>query len=116
MDHGEARSALRRGRSVESFLGLFDHAEGPAVRYVVIDERAGSVEIRVYESLESNCVDFYGFPEADSALGQGDAAKELQFDTFTDAVSWLSMEYPGAGDRLVNQGVCEAVYWDLKVD
>ena len=114
IDFSEAKSALRRGRSVEALVGFFEHEEGPAVRLVVISLENDELWLRMYESLEVDYTDFYGFPEADPNLEQGAPTLARQFPTLQEALTWLDREFPGSSGKLVNQGVAEAEYWNAK--
>ena len=114
IDRSEAASALRRGRSIEYIAGFFDHAEGPAVRYIIISPDADIFVVRLYESLESDQSDFYSFPEADPSLEQGEPQQALELATFEEVLTWLEMQYPGSSQKLLNQGVAEAEYWDVR--
>ena len=112
----EAEAALRRVKSVEAFLGRFEHAEGNAVRYVVVSSRNGQFWLELYEGLEPGyeTADIYAFGEADPRCGQGEPTWSAAFPSFDYALEELEMIQAGASGKLVNEGVAADEYVDAK--
>ena len=105
------------GRSgVEHFLGFFDSNQGAALRYVVMARTsAGEVKIDLYEALDvrtGDWVDIYGFQGVSCAAGEPSAA--LVLVSVAEAVIYLRAEFGGTAGRVVNRGVADSEFEDLR--
>lgn len=108
-------SALRRGRSVESFLGGCVRDGIAGVRWLRISERPAGFDLHVYESADlgsKDWVDLYEFGPLDPELGQDDANEAHSFLTFGECVRMIEGRWPGSALKLVNEGIVQDEYAD----
>lgn len=104
-------AALRRGRSVEQFLGRSPE-DSDCIRHVELRPAEGKVEVWVYdvEDLGSQeRSDLYAFPYMEP---EGPQAPVATFDDAMGAVSYASASLAADPSRWVNRGVVESEYGD----
>lgn len=112
LTHAEAGEALRRGRSVEAFLGGFRHESGPAIRWVWLKREGERIRGEVRESPDPGSIDhldLYGFGSLD---GDDEPAFVYSFASFDEGLRELERQFPGVSARLVNEGVVQDEYRD----
>lgn len=112
----EVDAALRRGKSVECFLGSCESVGKLGVRHLSIDVADGAVIARLFETQDLGSPDFldlYEFGPINGALEQGDADKVVSFPSLDDCLAFMEQRWHGSSGRLVNEGVLESEYADF---
>lgn len=109
--------ALRRGRSVEQFLGPVGSAEHPGVRYAEIRAARTSYEVYVHAVEDvgtENLVDLNVLPPFDEDAEEEDFGQLLGTTEDPQDALVLAEECTGAvRGRWVNQGVVQDEYRDF---
>ncbi len=112
----EAGEVLRRGESVECFVGAIEREGERGIRWLSIRSHGSGVEVAVYESADlgsGNFTDVHEFWPLDDSLEFEDPAQRLTFCTFSEAVKAIESSYPGSASRLVNELVVQEEYADF---
>jgi hypothetical protein len=106
-------STLRRGKSVEQFLGRNPEDEtGAQVRWVELRPAKNFIEAWVYDVDDvgdENQSDIYDFPFLDP---DGPVAPAASFSDALAAAAYASEHWAAHPDRWVNQGVIADEYLD----
>jgi hypothetical protein len=116
LDLSEVRSALRRGKSVECFLGACSRNEVPGIRWLLFRSRSNGVEVSLFETADlgsEELLDLYEFGPLDPSLELEEATEKLQFADVDACLSSLSERFPGSTSRLVNEGLVQDEYADF---
>lgn len=112
----EAQATLRRGKSVECFLGRCERDGQSGIRWLSFRGNPNSVRVSVFETADlggEGMLDLYEFGPLDSSLELDEADEELRFTGFAEAVAELNARFPGASAKLVNEGVVQSEYADF---
>jgi hypothetical protein len=112
----EVDAALRRGKTVEAFLGSCNRAGERGIRRLAIASRGASIETRIYETADyggPDSLDLYAFGPLDPDLELGEADETLSFPDLGSCLSALSERFPGVQARLVNEGMIQDEYADF---
>ena len=99
-------SVLRRGKSVEQFLGK-EQAQR-TLRWVELRPSNETVEVWVFvveDVGSSNHLDVYSFPEVGASFEEPVATVPL-----TQAIEWCTQNLNASPTRWVNQGVVQSEY------
>ncbi|MEU5324023.1 hypothetical protein AB0G67_45980 [Streptomyces sp. NPDC021056] len=108
--------ALRRGRSVEQFLGPVGSPGRPGVRYVEVRAASTSFEVYVHtvEDGHETVLDLYEFPPFDQDTEEEEFGRLLGSAEAPQGALVLAEERTGAvRGRWVNQGVVQDEYHDF---
>lgn len=109
--------ALRRGRSVEQFLGPIGSPERPGVRYAEVRAARTSYEVYVHAVEDvghENLLDLDVFPPFDEDAEEEDFGQFLGTAEDPQGALALAEERTGAvRSRWVNQGVVQDEYHDF---
>lgn len=112
----EAESALRRGKSVECFIGPFERNGEKGVRWLSIRNSQGGVSALIYESADignEDFLDIYAFGPLDPDLDFEDAAETIAATSFREAISIIEKSFPNVSSRIVNEGIVQDEYADF---
>lgn len=112
----EVGAALRRGRSVECFLGACGSAGKPGVRLLSMDLADGVFVARLFEMQDLGgpaFLDLYEFAPLDCAVEHGDADQIFSFGSLEECLAFIHQRWPGSSERLVNEGVIQDEYADF---
>jgi len=112
----EVEGALRRGKTVESFLGGFKDAGGPGIRHISINMNGTAITARFYETADIGdpaFLDIYEFGPLNSSLDHGEADEILDFSSLGDCLDYMEKSWPGSSGRLVSEGVLQDEYADF---
>ena len=112
----EAAGALRRGKSVECFLGKCARDGQSGIRWLSISREQESQVIRLYETADlgdSNFVDVYEFGPLNGELEPGEADEQICTPDMDACWDLLEQRFPGSTKRLVNEGVIQDEYADF---
>jgi hypothetical protein len=107
----EIAAALRRGTSVEQFLGA-SPAETGRIRYIELRPTPGSIDLWLYELEDEGseeALDIYGFPYVEPDGPQDPIA---HFDDAQSALSGAHALVSADPERWANQGVGASDYLD----
>ena len=102
----EIESVVRRGKSVEQFLGK-GH-DGRTLRWVELRPSKEVVEVWVFEVEDVGSIDYldlYSFPEVGASFEE-----PLARLPFTEAIEWCERNLSASPMRWVNQGVVQDEY------
>ncbi|MEV6179959.1 hypothetical protein [Streptomyces sp. NPDC052015] len=109
--------AMRRGRSVEQFLGPIDSPERPGVRYAEVRPARTSYEVYVHAVEDvghENLLDLDGFPPFDQDAEEEDFGQLLgTAESPQDALALAEKCTGAVRGRWVNQGVVQDEYRDF---
>ena len=114
LTRSEAKSALRRQKNVEAFLGGFTEGEELAIRRLLISGNGEEVSAEIWESPDIGSEDYadvYSFGTLDHDV---EAAVLYPTQTFESFLEIIDEQYPGTSARLVNEGVVQDEYLDFK--
>ncbi|MBU2112835.1 MAG: hypothetical protein KKE94_03565 [Gammaproteobacteria bacterium] len=118
LDNSEVESVLRRGKSVESFLGgLSVHGE-IGIRWISVGIESGSYVLRVYESADIGDEDFldvYEFGPLNCDLEFEDPVFQTKFVSLDKCSEHLIAQYSVTNLKFVNQGIIQDEYLDYVV-
>lgn len=112
----EVGALLRRGTAVEGFLGACSRDGKQGVRWLSLRSSGEDLELRIYESADigsSEYLDVYEFGPLNSELQIGEADETFSFADLQSCLAALSRRFPGASERLVNQGIIQDEYADF---
>lgn len=112
----EVEGALRRGKTVECFLGGFEDAGRPGMRHISLDMDGAAVIARLYESADLGdpaLLDIYEFGPLSPSLDLGEADQKLVFLSLDSCLDYMEQSWPGSSSRLVNEGVLQDEYADF---
>lgn len=112
----EAAGALRRGKSVECFLGRCGRNGEPGIRWLSIYPEGEGAVIRIYESADVGSADFldvYSFGPLNGELEPDEADEQISTSAEEDCWTILEQRFPGSTARLVNQGMMQDEYADF---
>lgn len=103
----EASATLRRGKSVEIFLGGFDHEGKGCIRWATFSSSVKSVAGNLWEAIDQGSEDYVDLYTFNSLSGDyNDPVKSVISDGIESAASQL-----GIGElKFVNQGVVQDEY------
>ena len=107
----DIRATLRRGKSVEQFLGR-SPADRDCIRHVELRPVKGRVEVWVYDVEDigsEECPDVYDFPYLEPG---GPACPVARFDEPGNALAYASTSLAADPSRWVNVGVAASEYLD----
>ena len=109
----EAQAALRRGKPIESFLGVSGADSERTIRYVILVPERNAVRVSLYEVLDVGSpeeLDLYSFPAADGEDGLPVAERVALSPE--DALVIATDHFSAQPESFVNQGVCQDEYRD----
>jgi hypothetical protein len=112
----EAEATLRRGKTVECFLGACDREGRRGVRYLILGMAGEAVEMSLYESEDvgrQDFIDVYEFGPLDPKVVSGDPDQIEKFASFEECIADMTYRWPGSVSRLVNEGVVQEEYRDF---
>jgi hypothetical protein len=107
----DVSSALRRGRSVEQFLGQSPASTG-FVRHVELRPSGADIELWIYDVEDIGSEDYsdlYGFPYLEQ---DGSHSPVATFRDSFAAIEHARQELSASPSRWVNLGVAESEYLD----
>lgn len=111
----EVEVALRRGKSVECFIGPFLANGRKGVRHLSLSATRTGIEMRVFETADigsADYLDLYRFGPVSPDVEFGDADLEVTFANLAECLSYLEKGWPGCTHTLVNQGMVQEEYAD----
>lgn len=111
----EIEGVLRRGRTVECFLGACERDGKPGVRHVVLSMLDRAVAVRVYDSADRGSPEFLDIDEfgpLDPEVEHGDPDQVIEFASLEECLASMSQRWPGSSGRIVNEGVVQDEYAD----
>jgi hypothetical protein len=112
----EAEATLRRGKSVECFLGRCERDGQSGIRWLSFRGNAKTVQVSVFETADQGgegMLDLYEFGPLDSSRELDEADEELHFTDFAEAIAELNTRFPVVSTKLVNEGVVQNEYADF---
>jgi hypothetical protein len=112
----EVDGALRRGNSVECFLGSCERAGKPGVRHLSLNLDDGTVVVGLFETQDLGdpaFLDLYEFGPLNDALGLGDAEQTVRFSSLDECLAFMEDHWPGSSGHLINEGVLQDEYADF---
>ena len=113
LDPRSVASVLKRGRSVENFIGQVPGVHVPSVRYIELRPADGRVELWVHDLDDCGDADFTDLVEF--PLLDPDSADEPSA-TFSDAdvaIAHAEAQFGAARDRWTNVTMCHDDYADF---
>jgi hypothetical protein len=108
--------AIRHGKTVEQFLGGFDHEGEPAIRYLSIRFHGGEFSLHLHELFDQGTedyIDLYSFDYLDLPEDRFEP-HPIKFNSMEDALRYAHSEFGAVPERWVNQGVVQDEYADFK--
>ncbi|WP_156402186.1 hypothetical protein [Caulobacter sp. Root1472] len=111
----EVDGALRRGRTVECFLGGFQRDGLNGIRRIALSLVDGTVILNLYESRDFGGIvflDLYVFGPFDANLELDEPDEAMSFIELEDCLGAMEQRWPGSSGRLVNEGVLQDEYAD----
>lgn len=112
----EAAAALRRGKTVECFLGRCERAGMRGVGHLSIDMTDEMVVARLFETEDIGSpafLDLYEFGALNRALEHGEPDQSVSFTSLDECLTFMDVRWPGSSERLVNEGVLQDEYADF---
>jgi hypothetical protein len=106
----EIDQRLRRGRSVEAFLGGGLVEGQRTIRWIVLRYDSDHVRGELWEALDPRdpeWLDVYSFGTPDE---EDEPSTLYQFDSLQDGLAELDRQIPNISQRFVNQGVVQNEY------
>jgi hypothetical protein len=116
LESNEIDLALRRGRSVECFLGPCIRDGRNGIRWLTIRKHGDLTKVSLYESEDagsSDFIDLYEFGSLDPARESDEPAEQLVFSDLSACIAALSARFPDGALRFVNEGVIQDEYADF---
>lgn len=115
LSRNEVESALRRGKTVECFLGPCARGGVAGIRHASVALINGRVELSLFETADRGSAEFldlYEFGSLDVSLALGDADEVNVFETLEECLVAMETRWLGSATRLVNQGILQDEYRD----
>lgn len=112
----EVAAALRRGKTVECFLGRCERAGTLGVGHISIDITDDMIVARLFETEDMGSpafLDIYEFGALNRALQQGEPDLIVSFTSLDECLTFMEARWPGSSERLVNEGVLQDEYADF---
>jgi len=109
---------IRNGKTVEQFLGGFDHAGEKAVRYLTIRRQGEEFWLHNHEIYDEGSLDYldiYAFEYLDMPESRFEPYP-IKFNSMEDALRYATSEFGASEDRWVNKGVVQSEYGDYLLD
>lgn len=113
LSQSEVEGALKRGKSVECFLGYCSRDDRDGIRWLSLRYDGGSIKLFLFESADlggEEFLDIYSFGPLNEDLELEDCDMEIEFENVSKLYSWLNENYPGSVKKLVNQFVIQDEY------
>jgi hypothetical protein len=111
----QVESALRRGKTVECFLGPCTRGGVAGIRHASVASIDGKVELHLFESADRGSVthlDLYEFGPLDASLALGEADQVDAFESLDECLHAMEARWPGSAGRLLNEGMLQDEYRD----
>ena len=112
----EIESTLRRGKSVEGFVGVCDRDGKAGFRHVSLSSSSDKIHVRIFETVDRDIddSDVTEWGPLNASLTLGEADREFLFPTLSACFAYLESAWPGISCRLVNDGVLQDEYLDFR--
>lgn len=108
--------AIRHGKTIEQFLGGFEHNGEKAVRYLSIrkkDEESWLILHDLFDQGTADLADLYNFEYLDLPENRWEPYP-LKFTEPNDALRYAQEKFGASLDRRVNSGVVQTEYSEWK--
>ena len=114
--HGmHLESAISRGKTVEQFLGGFDHQGEDAIRFLTIRKEGEEFWLQLHELLDQgteDLCDVYSFDYISLPEDEFEPAP-LKFESWQDALAHAHAEFSAVPERWGNEGMVQEEYADF---
>jgi hypothetical protein len=108
----EVAETLRRGRTVESFLGRGPAADKPSIRYLELRPVGGKIELWVHDLLDCGSEEFTDLVEFEPLDMDAATEPHATFADANDAIAYALQHFGAPTDRWTNVTVCHDDYAD----
>jgi hypothetical protein len=105
------RTALRRGKTVEQFLGGGMIGEERTIRYLALSPDGDSFSLTFFECIDEGSESFLDLYEFSYASPDDDPPSR-SFDTIEEALAYAGVTYGAVATRWANQFVIQDDYAD----
>jgi hypothetical protein len=112
----EVDAALRRGRTVESFVGACVRNGQNGFRWLRLRKQNDFLCVGIFETADQGSpsfLDIYELAPLDPTLALGEPAGQLTFGELPSCITALSERFPESPLRFVNEGVIQDEYADF---
>ena len=113
LDAAAVIATLKRGRSVESFLGSVPGSKALSVRYVELRPASQAVEVWVHDLEDRGSEEFTDLVEFPRLDGEDPDAPNARFNKAEEALAYAEKKLGAAPNRWTNAGVCHDDYADF---
>ncbi|MFV7709982.1 hypothetical protein [Shewanella algae] len=113
LDESEANSAIRRGKSVEIFLGPCEASGESGIRWASASRVESGVELSVFEVQDEGSpeyLDIYEFTPLRDDLCPGEPTERVNIASVSEIGAFVRSRYGIAMPGLVNEGVVQDEY------
>jgi hypothetical protein len=113
LDRTLVASVLKRGRSVENFVGRVPGTTVPSIRYIELRPVQDSVEVWVHDRDDSGGLEFTDLVEFAPLDPERDEQPNAAFVDIEAAIAYAESTFGAARDRWTNVTVCHDDYADF---
>ena len=114
LDPGFVILTLKRGKSVENFVGLVPGSTVPSVRYIELRPvKSGGLEVWVHDLDDCGNEDFTDLVEFPPLDGEDPDRPEAVFERPEEALAYAGSKLGAASNRWTNVTVCHDDYKDF---
>ena len=104
---------LKRGRSVENFIGQVPGSTVPSIRYIELRPVEAGVEVWVHDLDDCGNEDFTDLVEFPALGGEDPDRPEAIFERPEEALAYAQSKLGAASNRWTDVTVCHADYADF---